>query len=814
MYQEPYIGNESAPTPRFIGPYRLERILGRGGMGVVYLGKRSDNEFHKHVAIKILQNSVQSEDMLRRFRQERQILASLEHPNIARLIDGGTTEAGEPYFVMEYVSGGLPLDRYCEEQQLSLPQKLRLFMSVCSAVQYAHQRLVVHRDLKPGNILVSPEGVVKLLDFGIAKALFPQFLQGDAALTQTGLHAMTPEYASPEQMRGDAIGVGSDIYTLGVVLYQLLTGRLPFHQTEGGLPEFMRVVCEQEPRKPSTVIAPIKKELAGDLDNIVLMAMRKEAERRYGSAEQLGDDIRRYLEGMPVSARAATAGYRASKFLKRHTYAAIAAALFLASLTGGIITTVRQARIAEANAIRAKERFQDLRQIAGKFLFEIEEEISQLPGSTNARKKLVEMAQRYLEVLAQERSDDPALASELASSYCALGAIQRSRHKHSLGDSPGARASYLRALEICNSVLGKTGPDGNLLNAKAKALAGLGDLSHLDGNFGAARQYYLDALVAGETAQPFSQKPRSARMLLPFYGRLAEMDKQLGNDESALNNYRKASELTARELAKAPGDFVALRDRYVSLTQLGGFYLKTRQHDLAITTLEQARAPLVKMRAKNPATGDRDELVIESMVARAYLARKQYDQALAHHRHQVSIALANLEKDKNSVLCYYDLSAAQEQLAKALIDAGLADQAKPHVEGSLQAIAQAEKIDPTSTMTVAHRNSAMRTEALLHTALKNDAAAEEAYHRIVAKNEAAVRRMPTPGMKDELVKRYKEAIDFHRAQAMKGRDRQHHLLEIHRFLTLEIEVQKQLKNDDAVAELQSEMRQLRASTSH
>ncbi|MBS1826296.1 MAG: serine/threonine protein kinase [Acidobacteria bacterium] len=782
-------------------------------MGVVYLGTRSDNEFHKHVAIKILQNSVQSEEMLRRFRQERQILASLEHPNIARLIDGGTTDAGEPYFVMEYISGGLPLDRYCEDQQLTLPQKLKLFMSVCSAVQYAHQRLVVHRDLKPGNILVSPEGVVKLLDFGIAKALFPQFLQADAALTQTGLHAMTPEYASPEQMRGDAIGVASDIYTLGVVLYQLLTGRLPFHQNEGGLPEFMRVVCEQEPRKPSTVITPVKKELAGDLDNIVLMAMRKEPERRYGSAEQLGEDIRRYLEGMPVSARAATAGYRASKFLKRHTYAAVAVGLFLASLTGGIVTTVRQARIAQANAARAKERFEDLRQLAGKFLFEIEHEISPLPGSTNARKKLVAMAHQYLEILSRERGDDVDLADDLAKSYAVLGSIQRSRNKHSLGDSAGARVSYLRALDVCNSVLTRNGPNAKILYTKAKALAGMGDITHLDGNFGATRQYYLDALAAAEQSVALGGD-KAERILLAFYGKLAELDKQLGNDTDALIYYRKAYELTAALVKQSPDDYTVIRSRHVSISQLGGFYLKTGQHDLAIATLEQARPLLARMRARKEATGDRDEFVLESMVGRAYLARKQYERAIAHHRRQLAISMDNLQKDKNSVLCYYDLSAAHEQLAKALIEAGLADQSKPHVEGSLQAIAQAEKIDSTSTMTVAHRNSAMRTEALLYTALKNDAAAEAAYHRIVAQNEASVRKMPTPGMKEELVKRYKEAVDFHRAQAMKGRDRQRHLFEIHRFLTLEIEVQKQLKDDEAVAELQKEVQQLRASTSH
>lgn len=811
MDQESFARTENMP-PRFIGAYRIEHLIGRGGMGVVYLATRSDNEFRKHVAIKILQSSILSDDMLKRFRQERQILASLEHPNIARLIDGGTTEAGEPYFVMEYVSGGLPLDRYCKEQELPLEKKLRLFMSVCSAVQYAHQRLVVHRDLKPGNILVSPEGTVKLLDFGIAKALFPQFLQGDAALTQTGLHAMTPEYASPEQIRGDAIGVASDIYTLGVLLYQLLTGRLPFHQTEGGIPELMRVVCEQDPRKPSTVIGPVKKELAGDLDNIVLMAMRKEPERRYGSAEQLGEDIRRYLEGLPVSARPATAGYRASKFLKRHTYAAIAAGLFVASLLGGIIATTRQARIAEANATRAQERFEDIRKLAGTFLFELEHEIAPLQGSTNARKKLVDAAQQYLAILATERSDDPQVAGDLAASYAMLGSVQRSRNRHSLGDSAGARVSYLRALEVVNTALNRNGPDPKMLHSKAKALAGMGDLAHLDGNLGAAGQYYRDALSAAEESLRLAGNKGEPRMLLAFIGKIAELHKQLGEHQQALAFYQRAAKLTEDLLRKSPNEYQAIRDRHVGISQLGSAYIKTAQWDLAINTLAQSRLLIARMRELTPGTGGREELVLEAMLGLANSGRKRFEEAAVHHKRQLELAESNLHKDRNSVLSYYDLTAAHEQLAKALISAGLPQEAKPHVEASLQAMAQAEKIDATSTMTMAHLNSAMRTQALLQQALKNDSAAELAFHRMVERNEAAVRRMPTPGFKEELAKRYQEAAAFHRAQAMKGRDRDRHLLEVQRLLTLEIEVHRQLKDDDAVAGIQKEIQQLRAST--
>ncbi len=624
---------------------------------------------------------------------------------------------------------------------------------------------------------------------------------------------MTPEYASPEQIRGDVIGVGSDVYTLGVVLYQLLTGRLPFHQTEGGVPELMRVVCEQEARKPSTVVGTVKKELAGDLDNIVLMAMRKEPERRYGSAEQLGEDIRRYLEGQPVAARPSTAGYRAGKFLKRHRYAAIAAALFVASLIGGIAATTRQARIAEANAARAQQRFEDLRQLAGKFLFDVEHEIAPLPGSTKARKKVVEMANQYLALLAEEKANDPLIAAELALSYAMLGGIQRSRNQHSLGDSAGARASYLRSLELSNTAISQWGPTANALQAKARALSGLGDLALLDGNNGASGQHHRDALATIEQAMAMGKGKLQARTPLTYIGKLAQLHSAEEQHAEALPYYQKAAALTEALLRESPEDFQALRDRSVSLAQLGQSYRRTNDPDKAIATFEQALGLIARMRAQRPGTGDRDELVLEANMGLAYSEKKEYRQALEHHRRQLAIAIANLKKDKDSVLTYYDLSAAHEQLAKVLIEDGRAEEAKPHVAASLEVVAQAEKMDANSTMTMHHLNSAIRTNALMHEALRNADGAEQAYRQLVERNERAARQIPSPGMKQQLAASYSRAAEFHRAQAMKGPDRQRHLFEVHRLLNREIEVRRQLRDEDTVAELQQEIQQLRASTS-
>ena len=294
--------NDAAPdmAGRRIGVYRLVRMLGHGGMGSVYLAVRDDEQFHKEVAIKLLKRGMDTDFMLGRFRQERQILANLEHPFIARLLDGGATDDGLPFFVLEYVDG-LPITKYCTEKNLNLNERLRLFRLVCEAVQHAHQNLVVHRDLKPGNILITKEGIPKLLDFGIAKLIDPTGGSKLPTLTRRDLRMMTPAYASPEQARGLPINTATDIYSLGAVLYELLSGQRPHRFKTESPDEIERVICEVEPEKPS--VAAANRRLAGDLDNIILTAMRKEPQRRYASVVEFSEDIRRHMEGLPVTAR-------------------------------------------------------------------------------------------------------------------------------------------------------------------------------------------------------------------------------------------------------------------------------------------------------------------------------------------------------------------------------------------------------------------------------------------------------------------------------------------------------------------------------
>ncbi|MEO7522230.1 MAG: serine/threonine-protein kinase [Gemmatimonas sp.] len=344
-----------------VGPYRIVREAGRGGMGTVYLAERDDDQYRHEVALKLVRRDAAYDGtLIRRLVEERQILASLEHPGIARLLDGGVTVDGLPFFAMEYVPGS-PIDRYCDSHALPVESRLVLFAQVCDVVQYAHRRLVVHRDLKPSNILVTDDGDVKLLDFGIAKLLAPDGTSARGPDTITGYHLMTPEYASPEQLRGEPVSTGSDVYSLGVLLYKLLTGRHP-HDAVGRQHTVIRrdddvtrpslaigsdAVAAEIARTRGTNAARLHRALAGDLDTIVLTAMRTDPERRYGSAEQLGSDIRRHLAGLPVSARRDTVGYRLHKFVRRHRVGVGAAAVVALLLAGSTIVTIAQsARIA------------------------------------------------------------------------------------------------------------------------------------------------------------------------------------------------------------------------------------------------------------------------------------------------------------------------------------------------------------------------------------------------------------------------------------------------------------------------------------
>jgi len=604
-----------------IGPYRVERELGRGGMGVVLLASRADSQYRKQVAIKLLRPGHDGDEVFRRFQNERQILANLEHTNICRLLDGGVTDDGEPYFVMEHVRNARPIDEYCAFRDFGLNERLALFRQACAAVQYAHRFLIVHRDLKPSNILVTDEGVVKLMDFGIAKNLLAGF---DHPTPPTlGNQPMTPAYASPEQLRGEAISTASDVYSLGVVLYELLTGHRPFEAAEKGLPNIVHSICEDEPERPSsTIVRPHSDSMAkirtgkpgegfierlrGDLDWIILMALRKDPMRRYVSVEQFSEDIHRYMEALPVIARSDTVSYRTGKFLHRHRLGVAAIVLIIATLLGGVVSTRRE-------QARTKARFNDVRELANSILFEISDAIRDLPGSTPARLLLVERAQTYLDKLAHESGNDLSLERELAEAYKKVGEVQYRVGYPNLGDITGALASARKELALREQISASDHSVPAKL-AVAEAHMRLGEL--LDGTADpqSADAHIGQALQIREALHAENPKNVEVRADLARSYRVAgDREKMEGHAQDFYDFNQKALAIREGLLAESPGDESLKRQYSMDLVHIGdslGSPNETNlgRYDDARATYERALEILQSLAMSNPsnAVGVRD----------------------------------------------------------------------------------------------------------------------------------------------------------------------------------------------------------------
>lgn len=401
------------------GAYRLLREIGCGGMGAVYLAERADETFSRQVAVKIVRG-IASDSMVRRFEAERRILAQMQHPNIAQILDAGSTEVGMPFFVMELVEGE-PLDVYCARRHLTLREKLRLFLRVCSAVAYAHQNLIVHRDLKPANVLVTEDGTPKLLDFGIAKFLDA----GESTATIAELRLFTPEYASPEQLSGSVIGTSTDVYSLGVILYELLTSKRPHVFANRTVSEVLECVRTARVLAPSTAARQngIGDRIGSDLDNVVLKAISPEWRRRYPSVQQFTDDIERVLDGKPVTARRSSLASRAVKFIARNKAAVTAAVLVCTSLMGGIVAANRSAEAERHERRQAEQRASDLRKLSNSLLFELSGTLDSVPGTLPARQMMVRRAAEYLDRIATDARNDRSVEAQLAGAYDRLGSL-------------------------------------------------------------------------------------------------------------------------------------------------------------------------------------------------------------------------------------------------------------------------------------------------------------------------------------------------------------------------------------------------------
>lgn len=554
-----------------VGPYQVVKQIGVGGMGEVYAAVRVDDQYRKQAAIKFVRSGQDSQFVIARFKNERQVLASLDHPNIARLLDGGSTEDGVPYLVMDLIEGQ-PITEYSERHQLSISRRLDLFLEVCSAVQYAHQRLIVHRDIKPGNILVTEEGVPKLLDFGIAKMLDPANVAGGPEATVTLFRPLTPGYASPEQVNGEVITTASDVFSLGVVLYELLTGRNPYRPSDSTPQAVARAVSE-EPEKPSIaarrnsawhttddsrgLMVPEKtaKNLRGDLDNIIMMALRREPQRRYASVEQFASDLRRHLDNLPVIARKDTTRYRASKFFARHRASVTAAALMALTLVIALAITLHEARLARIQRARAEARFNDVRKLANSFMFDFDKAIENIPGTTHAREMLIQTALQYLDSLAKESHGDPSLEDELASAYENVGDIQGALMQQNLGNTSGAMESHRKALRIRQALVEADPENRGARHKLGVAYAAIGTLLGQENDFTGALKNDREAMAIYQALSTENLTDLAGiRDRAHIYMQIAYHLSLNGDFAAAVDNHDKAMEMFKKLATAKPND--------------------------------------------------------------------------------------------------------------------------------------------------------------------------------------------------------------------------------------------------------------------
>jgi eukaryotic-like serine/threonine-protein kinase len=602
-----------APAPETIGPYRVVKEIGRGGMGVVYLGDRADGQYRKQVAIKLITAAHPDAQTGRRFERERQILAQLEHPGIARLLDGGNAAGGQPYFIMEYVDG-LPLLEFCRRGALGVSQRLLLFLQIADAVGYAHRRLIVHRDLKPGNILVTAEGQAKLLDFGLGQMIGGQ--EAGYEITQAGPAPMTPAYASPEQIRGESYTVAGDVYSLGVILFELLAGRRPYRATTTYL-DLARAICDEEAPPLADAVdaaapdgASLRRRLRGDLETIVAKALEKDAYRRYPTVDEFAADLRRFLDGRPVAARKPTWRYRAARLAARHRVAVPAGALALLLIVGFAAFGWWEAR-------RSERRFDQVRGLAHAVMFELYDAIAPLPGSTAARALLARRALEYLEKLSQEAGSNGSPQREVALGYARIGEVEGDLSESNLGRVPasleslrkadgilerlaaaspgdaGLRHDYLRAAVDLARAYGQAGQfDAGVAQARrtvatAEAAAGAnpGDVATLTDLEAALagladevtdQKRYPEAIVLRERVQALARRvaalhdsQESQRSLAVADKRLAALYGVTGRMEDCLREYEMARAIDERRCARNPQNMRARIDLSYDYSDLG-----------------------------------------------------------------------------------------------------------------------------------------------------------------------------------------------------------------------------------------------------
>jgi tetratricopeptide (TPR) repeat protein len=721
------------PPGKRIGAYEILEEIAQGGMGAVYRAVRADGQYTQQVALKIIRAELGGQFTAARFRNERQILARLDHPNIARILDGGVTADGLPYFVMEFIDG-LPITDYCCRYQLSIDARLKIFRTVCSAVHYAHQHLVIHRDIKPVNILITSDGVPKLLDFGIAKILDPSLLPEGTDVTAASGWLMTPEYASPEQFSGGDITTATDVYSLGLVLYELLAGRRAYSFTSHGTLEMARAVLETDPEKPSAAREPHR--LSGDLDNITLKAIRKEPAARYTSVEQFSEDIRRHLEGLPVLARRSTLGYRCWKYVLRHRIGVAAAALILALLLAGIWSTRREAEIARGNELRAESRFNDVRQLANSLIFEMHDSIQNLPGATNARNLLLSRAVQYLDSLAKESSGDSGLQRELAAAYERVGDVECQPRAASLRDSDGALKSYRKSLGLREALAKNYHGDVQLMLGLAASSRKVAEVMVDTGDVNGALDHASRAIAIASSIRGGSASNEKARLteLLSDYLTRGVIEYNsiprggLQRPEPALQDYRRGLELASELLAVDPGNRSAVHQKAVIQERIGRILLRTGHPEEALKELSASLDIFHSLASDaNDAGAQRNLAASLSMYGDGLSFEGRFRDALAYYRQELAIFQRLSEADPNDLNArislggsFYDVGACLMRQGKLMEALGLIQRARTIEEESIAR-------DPKSTAVLSILGDYRMAEAETLVRMDQPARALESY---------------------------------------------------------------------------------------
>ena len=711
-----------------LGSWRIIREIGRGGMGAVYLAVRADDQFDKQAAIKLVKRGIDTDSVLSRFRRERRILAGLDHPNIARLIDGGTSTDGRPYFVMEFVEG-IPIHQYCEQRKLTTRARCELFRKVCEPVSFAHRQLVIHRDLKPANILVTADGVPKLLDFGIARLLIPDrgestSGEGTVELTVSVGVPLTPAYASPEQIRSEPVNTTSDVFSLGAILAKLLTGQ----------------------------------ERIRDLDKIVQMATHAEPARRYQSVDNFSEDLRRYLNGMPVMAQDDSLAYRIGKFMHRNRFSVLVSGLVVMTLIAGIGTVLWEARQTRIQRQRAEARLGEMVEMANRTLFRVDGSIERIPGATQARRDMVRGTLDYLDRLNAETSNDERVLSAMASAYERLARIEGNPLQPNLGDLHGAEESYRKAARILDGLIAHRPDDNRLRIERADCSKGLAEVLNISGRHEAAiteckaGRAHADHAVAADPENLPARKSAAALYLTEI-----SAERDAGHPKEAREEALRQLDMNTRLVASHPRDTDCILDLASTLSQLGSISTQAGQVADSLAYYRKSVALREQMIAEHPndVTVQRDLMIAYGHVGDStgspfLLSTGDPHGALVWYRKAAQIAETMAASDPSDNQAHTDLGVILMRIGSVLEAPAEARESLAALDRSAAILDRVTGENQANASTASQMTLLYEYKARRQTTLGDFASARQSFERSAAICDTVLKQHPQPSCERQL----------------------------------------------------------------